>query len=92
MKGKKLFLSVFVMTLFVSFTGACLTAYIFGGITSSGSSYIIIILNNLGVNPVVSAFITQFLTDYCDKLVAVLIMLQVVIRLPKNILLRVQNN
>ena len=92
MKGKKLFLSVFVMTLFVSFTGACLTAYIFGGITSSGSSYIIVILNNLGVNPVVSAFITQFLTDYCDKLVAVLIMLQVVIRLPKNILLRVQNN
>ena len=92
MKGKKLFLSVFIMTLFVSFTGACLTAYIFGGITSSGSSYIIVILNNLGVNPVVSAFITQFLTDYCDKLVAVLIMLQVVIRLPKNILLRVQNN
>ncbi len=49
MKGKKLFLSVFIMTLFVSFTGACLTAYIFGGITSSGSSYIIVILNNLGL-------------------------------------------
>ena len=64
-KERNYFLSVFVMTLFVSFTGACLTAYIFGGITSSGSSYIIVILNNLGVNPVVSAFITQFLTDYC---------------------------
>lgn len=91
MKGKKIFLSVFIMTLFVSFTGAVITAYLFGGVTSSGSSYIIVILNNLGVNPVISAFITQFFTDYCDKLIASLIMVQVVRRLPKNILLRAQN-
>lgn len=92
MKGKKLFFAIFIMTLFVSFIGAFLTAYILGGITSSGSSYIIVVLNNLGVNPVVSAFITQFLTDYLDKLVAVLIMLQVVLRLPKSILLNLYNN
>lgn len=91
MQGKKVFLSVFIMTFFVSLIGAVITAYIFGGLTSSGSSYIIVILNNLGVNPVVSAFITQFFTDYFDKLVAVLIMLQVVSRLPKNILVRAQN-
>ncbi|MGG5462631.1 ECF transporter S component [Clostridium sp. B9] len=91
MNGKKIFLSVLIMTLFVSFTGAVITAYLFGGVTSSGSSYIIVILNNLGVNPVVSAFITQFLTDYADKLIACLIMVQVVRRLPKNILLRTQN-
>lgn len=91
MKGKKVFVSVFIMTLFISLIGAILTAYIFGGLTSSGSSYLIIILNNLGVNPVLSAFITQFLTDYCDKLVAVLLMLQVVKRLPKNILIKLQN-
>lgn len=91
MKGKKVFLSIFIMTLFISFIGAVITAYVFGGLTSSGSSYIIVILNNLGVNPIVSAFITQFLTDYCDKLVAVLIMLQVVSRVPKNILVRAQN-
>lgn len=92
MEGKKIFLSVFIMTIFVSFSGALITAYLFNGLTSSGSSYIIVILNNLGVNPVISAFITQFITDYFDKLVAVLIMVQVVRRLPNNILLRIKTN
>ncbi|MGL5245868.1 MAG: ECF transporter S component [Sarcina sp.] len=85
MRGKRVFISVFIITIFVSFVGAIITAFVFGGLTSSGSSYILITLNNLGVNPVLSAFIIQFITDYADKLVACMLMISVVRRIPLSI-------
>lgn len=43
--------------------GAGITAYVFGGITSSGSSILVVFLNKMGVNMVISAFAVQVLTD-----------------------------
>jgi len=83
--GWKIIIGTFLMTIFVSFTGALIAAYLFGGITSSGSSYIVVFLSNLGLNKVMSVFIVQFFTDYFDKLVAILLVLSALKVMPKQI-------
>lgn len=50
--------------------GASITAYVFGGITSSGSSILVVLLNKLGMNMVASAFMVQVFTDYFDRLIS----------------------
>lgn len=84
-KGKKIFIGVFISTILVSFISAMITVFVFDGFTSSGSSYIVIILKNLGVNPIISAFIIQFITDYCDKLFAAILIVKVVSLIPRSI-------
>lgn len=73
LKERWLPLGSFVLSLPTSMASAVITALIFGGITSSGSSYLVILMNNLGMNLTLSCFIVQVLTDYGDKLVAVLL-------------------
>ncbi|MBH9787394.1 ECF transporter S component, partial [Clostridioides difficile] len=50
-----------------------ISAFLFGGMTSSGSSYIVQILKVLGLGDVFSVFVTQVFTDYGDKLLAVVL-------------------
>ena len=61
--------------LFISFPGtavsAVITAFLFGGVTSSGSSILVVLLHKLGMNLVTSVFIVQALTDYLDRFLAV---------------------
>lgn len=61
--------------LFISLPGtavsAVITAFLFGGVTSSGSSILVILLHKLGMNLVTSVFIVQALTDYLDRFLAV---------------------
>ena len=56
-----------------SIVSAVICAIVFGGITSSGSSFIVQVLTKAGVNLTVSCFIVQVITDYLDKLLAVVI-------------------
>ncbi|WP_138206805.1 ECF transporter S component [Haloimpatiens lingqiaonensis] len=85
MKGIKMPLGVFAVSIFSSFVGAIIAAFVFDGITSSGSTYIVQLLSVLGVNKVISVFIVQLLTDYCDKFVAVSLVMPVILGLPRNI-------
>jgi energy-coupling factor transport system substrate-specific component len=62
-----------------------IAAYLFGGVTSSGSSYIVQILRVVGMPDVVSVFIVQIFTDYADKFVAVALVALGVNALPKSI-------
>lgn len=48
----------------------CISAFVFGGVTSSGSSVLVMLLNRLGLNLAVSAMITQFATEYLDRCIA----------------------
>lgn len=84
LKGKKTPLGVFIFTLPTSIISACIAAFLFGGVTSSGSSYIVQILNHFNIPIVVSVFATQFVTDYADKFLAVVLVALVVAALPKN--------
>lgn len=56
-----------------SLLSAIITAFLFGGITSSSSSAIVIVFNHLGLNMIISVLIMQVFTDYMDKFIAVMI-------------------
>lgn len=62
-----------IVSLPTSIASAVITAFLFGGITSSGSSYLVVLMSNLGMNLTLSCFLVQVLTDYADKLIAVLL-------------------
>lgn len=85
MKGKKMFLGVFVVSIVSSLVSAVICAFVFDGITSSGSTYIVQLLSSLGINKVISVFVVQFLTDYFDKFVAVFLTMPVALGLQINI-------
>lgn len=61
-------------TIFISVPGtlvsASIAAYVFGGVTSSGSSVLVVLMNKMGMNLVASAFLVQVLTDYLDRIVS----------------------
>ena len=84
LKGKKTPLGVFIFTLPTSLISATIAAYIFVGVTSSGSSYIVQILSYFNVPMVVGVFATQVCTDYLDKLLAVILVGLVVGAMPSN--------
>ena len=50
-----------------------ITAVLFGGITSSGSTVIVQVLNNAGLGLTASVFIVQILTDYVDRLLSLVV-------------------
>ena len=81
---KKTPLWVFVFSLPTSIISACIAAFLFGGVTSSGSSYIVQILSHFNVPMVVSVFITQVCTDYADKFLGVSLVAVAVAVLPKS--------
>lgn len=85
LQGKKTPLGVLIFTLPTSLISAMIAAAVFGGVTSSGSSYIVQVLGVVGVPTVVSVFIVQVITDYIDKYVAVLLVLATVRLLPNSI-------
>lgn len=74
---KKLNWSLPFKTLLVALPGtivaSLITVYLFGGITSSGSSIIVQFLYGLGLNKTLSVFLIQIITDYADKLISILL-------------------
>lgn len=83
--GKKVFLGSFFLSVPASIVAAVIAAFVFGGVTSSGSSYIVQLLTKMGLGMGVSVFITQVFTDYADKLVSVLAMLKMSQHIPEYI-------
>ncbi|MGO1470558.1 MAG: hypothetical protein ACTHW2_11095 [Tissierella sp.] len=91
-KGKKKYIGVLALSILTSIAGSIIAAFVFGGITSSGSSYIVAILSNLGINKVVSVFVVQFFTDFIDKFIGVSIAVLAISEIPKTIKERLVNN
>lgn len=85
LKSIKRPLGVLIISIFSSLVGAIIAAFIFGGVTSSGSSYIVAVLSNLGVNKVVSVFIVQFLMEYIDRYIGVSLAILVMAEFPKRL-------
>ena len=50
-----------------------ITAVLFGGITSSGSTVIVQLLNKAGLGLTPSVFIVQILTDYLDRMISLVV-------------------
>lgn len=73
LSGKRLFIGNMAISIPTAIASAVMTAAVFGGVTSSGSSYLVILMNNLGMDLTLSCLIVQFITDYADELTAVCI-------------------
>ena len=52
-----------------TFVAAVISAAVFGGVTSSGSTVLVQVFHHLGVHLTVSVFLVQFITDFFDKLI-----------------------
>ena len=72
-----------LVTLPASALSACIETFLFGGITSAVvTTFIIQALSQTALNLFGSAFITQAVTDYVDKLVAIMLVVTSVKYLP----------
>ena len=85
LRGKRAFIGVLCFALPTALISAIITAILFGGVTSSGSSYVVQVLIALGFGDVASVFMTQILTDYMDKLMAVILVSLAIRVLPNQI-------
>lgn len=84
-KGKVVALGVLISTIAGSLVASLISAYVFGGITSSGTTFIVMYLKNVGVNIVTSVFSTQILFDLLDKASTIFIVLILIKSLPNSI-------
>lgn len=66
-------LSGFLISFPTALASSLVTAFVFKGLTPSGSTYIIYGLAGMGLNLTLSCFIGQIFTEYCDKLLALII-------------------
>lgn len=71
LKRKNFLIRALLISVASGTVGAIITAYIFGGITSSGSAYILALLKRAGLSLVASSFIVQLSTEYIDKILMV---------------------
>ena len=62
-----------------------ITAVLFGGITSSGSTVIVQVLNKAGLGLTASVFIVQILTDYLDRLLSLVIVTYLLHVIPSDL-------
>lgn len=81
LKKWRLPLGVLFLTVPGTVVSSCITAFVFGGVTSSGSSILVQILHHMGLNMVASSFIVQIFTEYLDRLIAVIIVSALLSRL-----------
>lgn len=76
-----LFIFALAVTLPTSLLSAGITAFLFGGITSSGTSFLVQILSKTPLGLTISCFIVQFITDFMDRLISLWIVKKIAQRL-----------
>ena len=74
------------VTVHGTIVSASITAFLFGGITSSGSSILVQLLHHTGLNLTASVFCVQLLTDYLDRTVMLCLSVLVLGVLPTSML------
>lgn len=75
-----------IITLPTSLLSACITAGIFGGITSSGSAILVQLLAKTPLGLTLSCFVVQVFSEYLDRLLSMFLVLTVLKKLPKSFL------
>ena len=73
LNGKKIIFGGLIVSFPTAIVSSVITAFVFGGITSSGSSYIVALLRSVGLSLTASCVLVQIFTEYLDKTMAVVI-------------------
>lgn len=84
-KSNKLFVKSFCISVPASLISACITANLFGGITSSGSTMLVQLLAKTPLGLTLSCLIVQFFTDYFDRLLSLWLVFSVIKKLPDSL-------
>lgn len=79
-----IFIAALVITIPSTIVSSCITAFLFGGITSSGSSILVQLLSKTPLGMVGSCFAVQFMTDYIDRVICLYVAAILAKALPKN--------
>lgn len=85
-KEYRILLYAFIVTLPGTTVSASITAFLFGGITSSGSTILVQLLHHTGLNMTASVFFVQLVTDYLDRAVMLCLSVFVLGVLPVSML------
>ncbi|QUH20643.1 ECF transporter S component [Alkaliphilus sp. B6464] len=81
----KMPIGALLVTIPGTIVSSVIAAIIFGGVTSSGSSIIVQVLNKLGLNMALSIFMVQVVTDYLDRFIGIILTYAVLAGLPSSI-------
>lgn len=81
-KGWRLFPSAALISLPGTVVSASITAILFGGITSSGSTILVQLLHGMGMNLTLAVCMVQGVTDYGDRVIVLAAALTVLALLP----------
>lgn len=81
----KSIISVLIVTLLGSILASVIAAFVFEGVTSSGSSIIVAILKNTGVSIFTAVFSTQIFTDLLDKAIAFFLAFSMIDIIPRSV-------
>lgn len=90
-KSNKLFVKSFYISVPASLISACITATVFGGITSSGSTMLVQLLAKTPLGLTLSCLIVQFFTDYFDRLLSLWLVFSVIKKLPDSLTNKLKN-
>ena len=90
-KSNKLFIKSFCISVPASLISACITAIVFGGITSSGSTMLVQLLAKTPLGLTLSCLIVQFFTDYFDRLLSLWLVFSVIKKLPDSLTNKLKN-
>ena len=90
-KSNKLFVKSFCISVPASLISACITATVFGGITSSGSTILVQLLAKTPVGLTLSCLIVQFFTDYFDRLLSLWLVFSVIKKLPDSFIKKLEH-
>ncbi|QFJ54297.1 ECF transporter S component [Pseudobutyrivibrio xylanivorans] len=79
----------FIVVLPASALSACIETFLFGGITSAAvTTFIVQALSQTALKLFGGAFLTQLVTDYIDKFIAIVLVVECLKRLPDEIRLQ----
>ena len=84
--GWKSIASILVITVCGSALSSVIAGCVFDGVTSSGSSMIVAVLKNSGMNVITAVFSTQILTDIADRAISFGLSFSVIKLMPKSYL------
>lgn len=81
MNPVKIVLGILLIAVPASAVAAVIAAFVFGGVTTSGTTYIVMILKQVGVSVFSASFISQLPMDLLDKTITIILALTIVKRL-----------
>lgn len=85
LKGWRIIPSALMITIPGTIVSSIITAVLFGGITSSGSTIIVQLLNKAGLGLTASVFVVQIMTDYLDRILSLVLVAFLLRMIPREL-------